>query len=80
MTDVSNSEAWVADRDHFIHPYTDFRTFQQEGSQVIGSGEGMHVVNTVLMVLAVVITLVSGAEYLWQAWRARPAKTASRWL
>lgn len=45
MTDVSNSEAWVADRDHFIHPYTDFRTFQQEGSQVIGSGEGMHVVD-----------------------------------
>ncbi len=36
-------------------------------------GPGMHVVNTVLMVLAVVITLVSGAEYLWQAWRARPA-------
>ena len=35
-------------------------------------GDAMHVVNTVLMVLAVVITLVSGAEYLWQAWRGRP--------
>lgn len=37
-------------------------------------GEGMHIVNTVLMTLAVVITLVSGAEYLWQAWRGRPAQ------
>jgi CDP-diacylglycerol---glycerol-3-phosphate 3-phosphatidyltransferase len=40
-------------------------------------GDGMHVVNTVLMVLAVIITVVSGAEYLWSAWRARPAKTPS---
>ena len=45
MTDVSNSEDWVEQRDQFNHPYTDFRTFQQEGSQVIGSGEGMHVVD-----------------------------------
>jgi len=37
------------------------------------AGPGMHVVNAVLMTLAVVITLVSGAEYLWQARRARPA-------
>jgi CDP-diacylglycerol--glycerol-3-phosphate 3-phosphatidyltransferase len=36
-------------------------------------GEGMHVVNAVLMTLAVAITLVSGAEYLWQAWKGRPA-------
>lgn len=27
-----------------------------------------------LLVLAVAITLVSGAEYLWQAWRGRPAR------
>lgn len=37
-------------------------------------GDGMHVVNTVLMTLAVVITLVSGIEYLWQAYKGRPAK------
>lgn len=37
-------------------------------------GDGMHVVNAVLMTLAVVITLVSGAEYLWQARKGRPAK------
>ena len=37
-------------------------------------GDGMHVVNTVLMTLAVIITLVSGVEYLWQAYKGRPAK------
>jgi adenosylmethionine-8-amino-7-oxononanoate aminotransferase len=31
------------DRDHVIHPYTDFSTFAQEGSQVIVRGDGMHV-------------------------------------
>jgi CDP-diacylglycerol--glycerol-3-phosphate 3-phosphatidyltransferase len=35
-------------------------------------GDGMHVVNAVLMTLAVIITLVSGAEYLWQARKGRP--------
>ncbi|WP_309711103.1 CDP-diacylglycerol--glycerol-3-phosphate 3-phosphatidyltransferase [Pseudolysinimonas sp.] len=37
-------------------------------------GDGMHVVNAVLMTLAVIITLVSGAEYLWQARKGRPVK------
>jgi CDP-diacylglycerol--glycerol-3-phosphate 3-phosphatidyltransferase len=37
-------------------------------------GDAMHVVNTVLMTLAVIITLVSGAEYLWQARKGGPAK------
>jgi CDP-diacylglycerol--glycerol-3-phosphate 3-phosphatidyltransferase len=37
-------------------------------------GDGMHVVNAVLMTLAVIITLVSGVEYLWQAYQGRPAK------
>lgn len=35
-------------------------------------GDGMHVVNAVLMTLAVIITLVSGVEYLWQAYKGRP--------
>ena len=37
-------------------------------------GEWIFTLNFGLMMLAVVITLVSGAEYLWQAWRVRPAK------
>jgi len=38
-------------------------------------GSPISVIATVLMTLAVIITLVSGAEYLWQAWRGRPAAT-----
>lgn len=37
-------------------------------------GEWVHTLNFVLMLLAVAITVVSGAEYLWQAWKGRPAK------
>lgn len=33
-------------------------------------GEWMNVINLVLMTAAVALTLVSGLEYLWQAWRA----------
>ncbi|MGB3911442.1 MAG: CDP-diacylglycerol--glycerol-3-phosphate 3-phosphatidyltransferase [Pseudolysinimonas sp.] len=35
-------------------------------------GDTMHVVNAVLMTLAVIITIVSGIEYLWQAYKGRP--------
>lgn len=34
---------WQKDRDHFIHPYTDFATFQDTGSQVISQAAGVHV-------------------------------------
>lgn len=40
-------------------------------------GEWMNVVNFVLMSLAVLLTLVSGVEYLYQAWVADRAKRAS---
>lgn len=36
-------------------------------------GDWVHTLNLVLMLLAVAITVVSGAEYLWQAWRGRPS-------
>jgi len=39
-------------------------------------GEWMNVVNLVLMSAAVVLTVVSGVEYLWQAWRAGREKKA----
>lgn len=41
------------------------------------AGEWMHVVNAVLMTAAVILTLVSGVEYLWQAWRSDRAKRAA---
>jgi CDP-diacylglycerol--glycerol-3-phosphate 3-phosphatidyltransferase len=35
-------------------------------------GEWMNVVNFVLMSAALVLTVVSGVEYLYEAWKARP--------
>lgn len=43
MGNTSRSEAWQADRDHFVHPYTDFTTFHGTGSQVFSHGEAMFV-------------------------------------
>jgi CDP-diacylglycerol--glycerol-3-phosphate 3-phosphatidyltransferase len=40
-------------------------------------GEWMNVVNLVLMSLAFVLTVVSGVEYLYQAWKADRAKKAA---
>ena len=39
-------------------------------------GEPMHWINTVLMAIAVVLTVWSGADYLWQAYRPRRTETA----
>ncbi|GGA74437.1 CDP-diacylglycerol--glycerol-3-phosphate 3-phosphatidyltransferase [Pseudoclavibacter endophyticus] len=36
-------------------------------------GEPMHWINTALMAIAFVLTVVSGADYLWQAYRPRRA-------
>jgi adenosylmethionine-8-amino-7-oxononanoate aminotransferase len=38
--------AWDMDRDHLIHPYTDFATFKDEGSQVIENASGVHVTDS----------------------------------
>lgn len=36
------ADAWHKDRDHFIHPYTDFTTFAREGSQVVTGAHGVN--------------------------------------
>ena len=33
---------WQKDRDHFIHPYTDFSVFQDEGSQIAAACVQCH--------------------------------------
>lgn len=43
MNTHRNSLSWQQDRDHVLHPYTDFSTFADEGSQVISGASGMHV-------------------------------------
>ena len=53
MSPVTHSHSlWRKDRDHFIHPYTDFSVFHQEGSQIISRARGVHVTDT------------DGSEYL----------------
>ncbi len=44
-TTASNEskDFWAMDKDHFIHPYTDFSNFKDEGSQVISKAEGAYV-------------------------------------
>lgn len=41
---LSNARsAWQMDRDHVLHPYTDFSSFAETGSQIIESAQGMYV-------------------------------------
>lgn len=40
---MTKSTAWRQDRDHLLHPYTDFSSFKDEGSQVITGASGMYV-------------------------------------
>lgn len=46
MNKPDANSAWAKDRDHVLHPYTDFSTFKDEGSQVIESARGMYVTDT----------------------------------
>ena len=38
---VKNKTTWQQDKDHFIHPWTDFSTFKDEGSLVLTDGSGI---------------------------------------
>jgi putrescine aminotransferase len=46
MENADRSRAWTQDREHFIHPYTDFAVFKTEGSQVIEGGAGTRVIGS----------------------------------
>lgn len=43
MTIADANSAWAKDRAHVLHPYTDFASFKDTGSQVITGAEGMYV-------------------------------------
>ncbi len=36
-------DIWRKDRDHNVHPWTDFATFKQEGSGIMTESEGIYV-------------------------------------
>lgn len=46
MTTHDATRTWQQDRDHLLHPYTDFASFRDEGSHIIERAEGMHVIDT----------------------------------
>lgn len=43
MNKPDANSAWAKDRAHVLHPYTDFSSFHDEGSQVISGASGMYV-------------------------------------
>lgn len=43
MSKSMDRSAFEMDKEHFIHPYTDFSCFSEEGSQVISEASGMYV-------------------------------------
>lgn len=46
MNKPDANSTWAKDRAHVLHPYTDFSSFHDEGSQVIDGASGMHVTDT----------------------------------
>jgi adenosylmethionine-8-amino-7-oxononanoate aminotransferase len=46
MTMNNQTSAWEKDRNHVLHPYSDFSTFAEEGSQVIEKAEGLYVTDS----------------------------------
>jgi adenosylmethionine-8-amino-7-oxononanoate aminotransferase len=42
---VNMQEVWQQDKDHYIHPWTDFSTFQETGSMVLADSDNVHVID-----------------------------------
>ena len=43
FTNYDTEDLWRKDRDHYIHPWTDFSVFKEKGSDVIAHSEGVYV-------------------------------------
>ena len=46
MKEYSAKQIWEMDKKHFIHPYTNYATFEDEGSQVVSKAEGMYITDS----------------------------------
>jgi adenosylmethionine-8-amino-7-oxononanoate aminotransferase len=46
MNELDAQDIWRKDRDHFIHPYTDFSTFKEEGSHIISRAKGAYITDS----------------------------------
>lgn len=42
----NKSSAWQQDKDHFLHPWTLFDSFSEDGALTIESGDGVHIEDT----------------------------------
>ena len=42
-TDSQAHAVWEKDKNHFIHPFTDFSTFHQQGCDIISDSDGIYV-------------------------------------
>ena len=40
---VNMQDVWQQDKDHYIHPWTDFSTFKETGSMVLADSDNVHV-------------------------------------
>ncbi|MBL4712669.1 MAG: aminotransferase class III-fold pyridoxal phosphate-dependent enzyme [Gammaproteobacteria bacterium] len=45
MSSTQSKSIWQKDKAHFMHPYTDYSTFHEEGSQVISEASGNYIVD-----------------------------------
>ena len=46
MSDNKNidmQQVWQQDKDHYIHPWTDFSTFKETGSMILADSDNVHV-------------------------------------
>ncbi len=43
FADFDTKDLWQKDKDHFVHPWTDFSVFKESGSDVIAHSEGVYV-------------------------------------
>ncbi|MEH6651623.1 MAG: aminotransferase [Motiliproteus sp.] len=46
MSTTSKNAVWEMDKNHFMHPYTDYSTFKEQGSQVMQRAEGAYVADS----------------------------------
>ncbi|OIN05543.1 aminotransferase [Oceanisphaera psychrotolerans] len=44
-TNSDMQQVWQQDKDHYIHPWTDFSTFKETGSMVLADSDNVHVID-----------------------------------
>ncbi len=48
MSDIKNidmKQVWQQDKDHYVHPWTDFSTFKESGSMILADSDNVHVID-----------------------------------